>query len=56
MLLLRLCSGTLEGFCVTCPWHNYTFDLRDGSCRTDPKFQAKTYEIIRDAESFKVKE
>lgn len=25
-------EGCLEGFKVTCPWHGWEFDVRDGAC------------------------
>lgn len=27
-----LAEGELDGFEVTCPFHSWTFDVRDGSC------------------------
>ena len=27
-----LIQGTLKDCVLTCPWHNYKFDLRDGRC------------------------
>ncbi len=42
-----------EGFVtdgyVTCPWHQWQFQLSDGVCRNIPKMQTKTYAVeVRD--------
>jgi nitrite reductase/ring-hydroxylating ferredoxin subunit len=29
-------DGTLEGTVVTCPYHGWSYDVRDGSCLVDP--------------------
>jgi len=29
-------EGALEGTTVTCPWHQWQFDIVDGSCRLNP--------------------
>lgn len=30
-------EGELDGTVVTCPYHDWRFDITDGSCLTDPK-------------------
>jgi nitrite reductase/ring-hydroxylating ferredoxin subunit len=29
-------EGELEGFCVSCPWHGWQFDVRSGECLNVP--------------------
>ena len=29
-------EGTIEGFVVTCPWHEWQYDVIDGSCSLNP--------------------
>jgi ferredoxin-nitrite reductase len=36
-------EGTVENGCVTCPWHDYAFELASGRCKSDSDLQAKTY-------------
>jgi nitrite reductase (NADH) small subunit len=31
-----LAEGHLEGYCITCPWHAWDFDVRTGECLTYP--------------------
>ncbi len=46
-----LAEGTLEGNAVTCPWHNYQFDLTTGACATDPSLPVKRYPVVVEGES-----
>ena len=42
-------EGEVSGTIVTCPWHQWRFDLRDGSCNLNPKVNLKTYPVrVRD--------
>jgi nitrite reductase/ring-hydroxylating ferredoxin subunit/uncharacterized membrane protein len=40
-------EGTFEGYCVTCPWHQSVFDVRDGhvvhgpAAQPQPRYQAR---------------
>lgn len=34
-------EGTFEGYCVTCPWHQSVYDLRDGSVVHGPTAYAE---------------
>lgn len=34
-------QGCLEGYHVTCPWHGWEFDVRDGACSNMPGEDAK---------------
>ncbi|MFZ5478499.1 MAG: Rieske (2Fe-2S) protein [Myxococcota bacterium] len=44
-------EGSLEGHVVTCPYHGWQYDLRDGSCKTNPHAKVATYpvQIVGDA-------
>ena len=46
-----LSQGKREGYCVTCPWHESTFDIRDGSVIEGPATVAQpTYEVQVEAD------
>ena len=36
-------EGTLEGCIVTCPYHGWKYDVRDGSCKTNAYAKIATY-------------
>lgn len=38
-------EGSMDGSVVTCPYHGWKFDVRDGSCLTVPTSKVKTYEV-----------
>ncbi len=38
-------EGTLEGCLVTCPYHAWTFDVRDGSCVNAPWKPVRSYAV-----------
>ncbi|MCB9758925.1 MAG: Rieske 2Fe-2S domain-containing protein [Alphaproteobacteria bacterium] len=44
-------EGRLEGHVLTCPYHGWQFDLRDGTCLTSPGDTIATYpvEVVGDA-------
>jgi len=44
-------EGTLEGHVLTCPYHGWQFDVRDGNCLTHDESTVETYkvEIVGDA-------
>ncbi len=44
-------EGSLEGHVLTCPYHGWQFDVRDGRCLTVEDAGVQTYEvrIVRDA-------
>jgi nitrite reductase/ring-hydroxylating ferredoxin subunit len=44
-------EGSLAGCVVTCPYHGWRFDLRDGSCQTNPGAKVATYpvQVVGDA-------
>ena len=39
-------KGTVEGTVVTCPWHCFKFELRDGVCTWSPKLRIQTYAVV----------
>lgn len=39
-----LAEGELDGYQVTCPWHGWKFDVRNGSFRVIPTLKVKTYQ------------
>jgi nitrite reductase/ring-hydroxylating ferredoxin subunit len=44
-------EGQLDDCVVTCPYHGWQFDVRDGTCRTQPGTAVKSYpvQIVGDA-------
>jgi len=38
-------EGTLEGHVLTCPYHGWQFDVRDGSCLTHDESKVEVYEV-----------
>ncbi len=38
-------EGWLEGTLVSCPWHGWQFDLRDGTCATLANRDVATYAV-----------
>ncbi|MBA2661775.1 MAG: nitrite reductase small subunit NirD [Bradymonadaceae bacterium] len=36
-------NGTIDGCGVRCPRHDWWFDLKNGQCRTDPRYEVQTY-------------
>jgi nitrite reductase (NADH) small subunit len=43
-----LAEGERDGSTVTCPWHGWRFDLRDGRCLTGARASQATYEVQLD--------
>jgi len=42
-------EGTLAGTVVTCPWHEWQFDVATGACDLNPCVRLRTYPVrIRD--------
>jgi len=39
-------DGTLEGATVICPYHGWSFDVRDGRCFVDAEVTLPTYEAV----------
>ena len=42
-----LSEGHLEGSCVTCPWHAWRFDVKDGRWLDNPtsRLRVETFEV-----------
>ena len=38
-------DGTLAGHTVVCPYHGWSFDVRDGRCFVDETLSIETYEV-----------
>ncbi len=45
-----LSDGWLEGPMVSCPWHNWTFDVTTGACTLAPNASLLTYAVTVDGE------
>ena len=41
-----VCTGTLEGDTLTCPWHGFQYDVTDGRLLVDPAAHLATYPIF----------
>ena len=40
-----LVEGSLSGFEVTCPWHAWRFDVRNGECLSAPGPKQVSYKV-----------
>jgi nitrite reductase/ring-hydroxylating ferredoxin subunit len=38
-------DGTMKGFTVTCPYHGWSYDVRDGKCFVNAEVRLPTYEV-----------
>lgn len=46
-------QGFLEGSEVSCPWHNYTFDVRTGENVVSPDLKVERYDVkVEDGQVF----
>jgi ferredoxin-nitrite reductase len=50
----QLCNGWIEGGEVVCPLHGYKFDLKTGTCSTDPKLKVKVFKLVAQGDQFSV--
>lgn len=41
-----LADGDLDGTVLACPYHGWGFDLKTGSCQTNPSFTLPTYSAL----------
>lgn len=48
-------QGSVEGGCVTCPWHGYRFNLKTGACVNEPAYKVNVHEVERAGGNFVVK-
>jgi ferredoxin-nitrite reductase len=51
-----LAQGTVNGRELTCGEHGYCFDLKSGTCLTDPGLRARTFEIASEGDYLRVQE
>jgi nitrite reductase/ring-hydroxylating ferredoxin subunit len=44
-------EGSLDGTVVTCPYHGWQYDVRDGACKTNPYAKVATFpvQVVGDA-------
>lgn len=47
-------EGELEGDCVTCPWHNWEYNVKTGACLTNPAAKVKTYDVKIEGDEVKI--
>jgi nitrite reductase/ring-hydroxylating ferredoxin subunit len=40
-----LSEGYLDGYLITCPWHGWQYDVRDGHCDTFTSKRVTTYPV-----------
>ncbi len=40
-----IAEGTLRGYLVDCPWHGWSYDIRDGKDPTPPGHDLAAYEV-----------
>ena len=40
-----LSTGTLNGEKIVCPWHQWCFNVKDGSSPLNPRLKIKTYDV-----------
>ncbi len=45
-----LSTGTLKGEKIVCPWHQWCFNVKDGSSPMNPRLKIKTYEVKQEGE------
>ena len=38
-------EGELEGSVLTCPYHGWAFDLKDGTCETNPDVKLELFDV-----------
>lgn len=39
-------EGSLDGSLLTCPYHGWTFDVTNGSCKTNPDVTVRTFDVV----------
>ena len=40
-----LVDGMLDGLILSCPYHGWGFDVKDGSCKTNPDMSIAIYDV-----------
>jgi nitrite reductase/ring-hydroxylating ferredoxin subunit len=38
-------EGSVEGSVLTCPYHGWSFDLKNGKCKTNPSVEIQVFEV-----------
>jgi nitrite reductase/ring-hydroxylating ferredoxin subunit len=41
----RFSDGSLDGFFIVCPCHEWHFNLKTGKCEVEPAFRLRMYEV-----------
>jgi nitrite reductase (NADH) small subunit/3-phenylpropionate/trans-cinnamate dioxygenase ferredoxin subunit len=50
-----LATGHLDGCVVTCPWHAWRFDVRDGTWCDNPRIKIDSFEVRVEGDEIQVK-
>lgn len=48
-------EGDVEGDVVTCPWHNWQFNVKTGACVNNPSAKVTSYEVTIEGTDIKVR-
>lgn len=48
-------EGDVEGDVVTCPWHNWQFNVKTGGCVNNPSAKVTSYEVTVEGTDVKVR-
>lgn len=48
-------EGRLDGSTVTCPWHLWQFDVKNGECQNSPGDRVRAYDVIVEGDRVRVK-
>ncbi len=49
-----LSTGTLNGEKIVCPWHQWCFNVKDGSSPLNPRLKIKTYEVKQEGDQVSI--
>lgn len=47
-------EGMVDGDTITCPWHGWTFDVKNGSCTLNPNASVSCFEVKVEGEDILV--
>lgn len=47
-------EGDLDGEVVSCPWHNWEYNVTTGACLTNPSACVATFPVVVDGNEIKV--
>jgi NAD(P)H-dependent nitrite reductase small subunit len=48
-------DGALKGNSVTCPWHMWEFELATGACVNSPGDHVRTYDVVVEDDTVKIR-